>query len=76
MPEPRADRDCPCPVPFKAVAYCDDCPYREALKWAVANAAPLADSRVGVKERVRRLNRFRDHLDSVIYPLADRGARD
>jgi len=22
-------RDCPCPGVFKAVAYCDDCPYSE-----------------------------------------------
>ena len=44
------------------------CPYRDALKWAYANAAPLAESRVGVKERVRRLNRFRDHIDAVLYP--------
>jgi len=29
-PEPGSGWDCPCPPPFKDVAYCDDCPYRES----------------------------------------------
>ncbi len=47
---------------------------RAELKWAYENAAPLADSRVGLKERVRRLNRYRDRLEAVLYPIASGAA--
>ena len=45
---------------------------RAELRWAYVNVGPIAMNGIGVKERVRRLNAYRDHLDAA----GARGASD
>jgi hypothetical protein len=40
---------------------------RDALRWALIAVGSIVDSRGGVKERVRRLNRFRDVLEPIAW---------